>query len=253
MDNLDPPHHDLTFMSPLSEVDAERLVAFLAEDLVGTIVDTGCGWGELLLRTASRAPEARALGLDEDEEALAHGRVLAQERGLGDRVRLVSGDAAAQLPAHADALICIGASQIWATSDAPDRVLDYRSALTALREALEPGGRLVYGEAIWSRPPTTAAAAPLAGRLDEFVDLPTLLELAVEVGFQPILTFEASQNDWDVFESGYAAAYGRWLAAHPADHPDAERVRERAAEQRAGYFDGYRGIMGLAYLALVAD
>lgn len=253
MENLDPPHRDLTFMTPLSEPDADRLVSFLAEGLDGTVVDAGCGWGELLLRTASRAPAARALGLDQDDEALTHGRALADERGLGDRVRLVNGDAKVQFPERADAVICIGASQIWATSDEADRVMDYRSALTALRGSLEPGGRLVYGEAIWSRPPTVAAAAPLAGRLDEFVDLPTLLDLAVEAGFQPMLTFEASQNDWDVFESGYAAAYGRWLASHPPAHPDFEQVRERAAEQRAGYFAGYRGIMGLAYLGLVAD
>lgn len=252
METLDPPHFDLTFMSPLSDSDADRLACFLSDGLDGTVVDAGCGWAELLLRTVARAPAAHGLGVDQDEVSLAHGRTLAKERGLDDRVRLVKGDAKEQLPGHADALICIGASQIWATSDDPDRVMDYRSALTALRESLTPGGRLVYGEGVWSQTPTEAAAAPLAGRLDEFVYLPALLDLAVDVGFQPILTLEAAQNDWDVFESGYAAVYSRWLAAHPTDHPDAEHMRQRAAEQRAAYFGGYRGILGLAYLGLVA-
>jgi hypothetical protein len=63
---------------------------------------------------------------------------------------------------------------------------------------------------------------------------------------------EAGLDEWDVFESGFAAGYARWLASHPADDPDAEEVRELAARQHTAYFGGYRGILGLAYLHLVA-
>jgi hypothetical protein len=43
-----------------------------------------------------------------------------------------------------------------------------------------------------------------------------------------------------------------WRADHDADHPDADEVRDRAARQLAGYFAGYRGVLGMAYLGLVA-
>jgi hypothetical protein len=36
------------------------------------------------------------------------------------------------------------------------------------------------------------------------------------------------------------------------DHPNAQRVRERAQAQGFAYFQGYRGVLGMAYLALVA-
>ena len=130
--------------------------------------------------------------------------------------------------------------------------LPYAAALAALRSLVPRGGRVVYGDGIWSRPPTPAAVAPLAGRDDEFRTLGEVAELAVEAGFAPLAVHEASLDEWDVFESGYAAGYARWLAEHDTDDPEADEVRELAERQRAAYFSGYRGILGLGYLELLA-
>ncbi len=126
------------------------------------------------------------------------------------------------------------------------------SRLSALRALVPRGGRVLYGESIWSQPPTPAATAPLAGRDDEYVTLPELLELTVARGFAPLQVHEATQDEWDHFESGYSARYARWLAHHDTDHPERGEVLQRAAQQRSAYFRGYRGILGLAYLGLVA-
>lgn len=249
---LAPPHADLTFMTPLSEQRADRLVAALADGLTGTVADVGCGWAELLLRVVAAAPDTRGLGIDLDADAINHGRSLATARGLADRVQLVAGDVREELPEQADAVICIGASQIWGPPVEEAQPLGYTAALDALRSLVPVGGRVLYGEGIWSAPPTEAAAAPLAGRLDEFVTLPELVELTVAAGFQPVQFHEATVDEWDEFESGFTAAYTRWLATHPADHPDAAEVRVRAARQRASYLSGYRGVLGMAYLVLVA-
>jgi hypothetical protein len=159
---------------------------------------------------------------------------------------------ARELTGTADAMLCIGASQIWGAQTEDLLPLDYAAALAALRRLLSRGGRLVYGEGIWSRPPTPEATAPLAGLDDEYVDPRTLLDLAVDHGFAVVAAHEASLDEWDTFESGFTAGYAHWLAEHPADHPDADRVRELAARQRASYLGGYRGVLGLAYLQLVA-
>ena len=128
----------------------------------------------------------------------------------------------------------------------------YAAALTALRSLVRRGDRVVYGDGIWTRPPTRAAVAPLAGRDDEFVTLGELADLAVAAGFAPLAVHEASLDEWDVFESGYAAGYARWLAEHPADHPETDEVGALAERQRAAYFAGYRGVLGLGYLELLA-
>lgn len=252
---LAQPFEDLTFMTPLSEERCDELVGFVAEDLRGTVLDVGCGWAELLLRVVAAAPDARGVGVDIDSASIEHGRRLLDQRGLAERVTLTCGDAKDHAPDRADAVVCIGASQVWGPpveDDSYNEPLDYASALGAIRSLVPRGARVIYGEGIWSRPPTAAAVAPLAGRLDEFVSLAELVEIVVAQGFMPVTVHQASVDEWDHFESGYSACYASWIAEHPPDHPDATEVRARAARQRAGYFDGYRGVMGMAYLALLA-
>jgi len=126
------------------------------------------------------------------------------------------------------------------------------AALRALRALVPRGARVVYGEGVWSRPATSEAAAPLGGRLDEFATLAQLTELVVDHGFMPIAVHEANLDEWDEFESGYSACFAAWLAEHDTDDPDAGEVRNRAARQRGGYLSGYRGVLGMAYFALIA-
>ena len=250
---MPPPYEDLVFMAPLSAQRADALIRHLARDLRGgTVLDLGCGWAELLLRTVSAAADARGVGVDTDARAIAHGRLLAEQRGLADRVTLIHGDVKTEAPGQAEALICIGASQIWRSPVADRQPMDYVSALKALRAKVSPGAPVVYGEGIWSSPPTQQAADPLSGRLDEFTTLPGLLDLAVAQGFMPVAVHEANLDEWDVFESGYSACFARWLAEYGPDHVDAAEISTRAARQRAAYLNGYRGILGLAYLCLVA-
>jgi SAM-dependent methyltransferase len=249
---LAQPYEDLTFMTPLSERRAEKFVRFLADGLHGVVLDIGCGWAELLLRVLTAAPGAHGVGIDLDEPSIEHGRDLAAVRGVLDRVSLIAGDAKAHAPGQADAVLCIGASQVWGPPVENKQPLNYGTALAAIRALVPRGAAVVYGEGIWSRPPTAAAVAPLSGRLDELVSLTELIELAVAEGFVPVAVHEASIDEWDEFESGYSACYATWLAEHNTGHADAGEVRARAARQRAAYFGGYRGTMGMAYLALRA-
>jgi cyclopropane fatty-acyl-phospholipid synthase-like methyltransferase len=248
---FNPPHVDLTFMAPLSEERAARLVAFFAEGDPGSVLDIGCGWAALLLRVLEALPDAVGEGVDLDAVAVEHGERVAEQRGLADRVDLRVSDAR-DLRGGWDAVICIGASQVWGAPVEEAQPLPYAAALAALRALVPRGGRVVYGDGIWSRPPTTRATAPLSGREDEFHSLGEVADLAVAAGFAPLSVHEASPDEWDVFESGYAAGYARWLAEHDPDDPDAEEVRELAARQRSAYYAGYRGVLGLGYFELLA-
>lgn len=250
--SLTQPYDDLMFMTPLSEQRAERLVRFVGDDLHGTVLDIGCGWAELLLRVVAAAPDARGVGVDIHAGSIEHARRLAEQRGLTSRVTLICGDAKDRAPERADAVVCIGASQVWGPPTEANEPLDYTGALTAIRSKVSRGARIVYGEAVWSRTPTPAAVAPLAGRLDELVHLAELVEIAVAQGLMPVEVHEASLDEWDEFESGYSARYATWLAENGPEHPAAAEVHAMAARQRAGYLGGYRGVMGMAYLVLIA-
>lgn len=251
---LAPLHEDLVFLSPLSEERAARLVDWLAQGLPagGTLLDVGCGWGELSLRVAAAAPRARVVGIDLLEQSLEVARRRARDRGLDARTEYLAGDGATTGPHEVDALVAVGASQAWGPDVEEAQPLPYAAALSGMRDRVRRGARVVYGEAVWSRPPTPEATAPLSGRDDELVALPELLDLVVEHGFVPVVVQEATQEEWDAFESGFTARYATWLATHDPDHPGAAEVRARAQQQRDAYYRGYRGILGLAYLQLLA-
>lgn len=251
--DLDPLYEHLSFEAPLSEARAARLIDFLARGPRETVVDVGCGWGELLLRVVAASPHLHGIGVDTSAEAIARARRAADERGLAGRSTLIVGDAKSDSPRNAGSAICIGASQAWAAdSTARDLPLDYGRALRSLRNLVSRQGRVVYGEAVWSSPPTAEAIAPLAGRVDEFVSLADLVEIAVSCGLMPVAFHEATQDEWDLFESGYSAHYATWLAGHAPDHPDAPEVRSLARRQRMANLSGYRGVLGMAYLELIA-
>jgi hypothetical protein len=251
---LPPLHEDLVFLSPLSEERATGFVDWLARGLPAdaTMLDVGCGWAELSLRVAAAAPRARVVGVDLDEQSLEVARRRARERHLDDRTQFLPGDGAITGPDEVDVLVAIGASQVWGQESEEMQPLPYAAALSGIRDRVRRGARVLYGDGVWSRSPTQEATAPLAGRDDEFVRLPELVDLAVEHGFVPVAVQEASQDEWDAFESGFTARYATWLGTHEPDHPDADEARDRARRQRDAYFRGYRGILGLAYLQLLA-
>ncbi len=247
---LPPLHESLTWLTPLSEERAAGLVGFLAEPPPAQVLDLGCGWGELLLRFLTAAPQARGHGVDSASGSISRAVEQARARGLAERVELevAAGRDADLTPA--DAVICIGASQIWGPPVEAAQPLDYAAALRALRGLVRPGGRLVYGESIWSAPPHPAATAPLSGRDDEFVTLEALVQLTRDAGFDVLRADEADLDEWDTFEAGFRDRFARWLATHDEDHPAAPEIRRRHEQQRAAYEEGYRGVLGMAYLCL---
>ena len=242
----------LEFMSPLSSERAAKLVRFASTHASGTVVDIGCGWAALLTRLLEANASIHGLGLDLNDNGFAHAIQIAKARGVADRLELVSGDAKSNLPVSAHGAICIGASQVWKKSADRDGPLEYVEALSALRSLVITGSPVIYGEAIWSTEPTFAAAAPLAGRLDEFISIPELLEIAWNSGFSIVEAHEANQDEWDHFESGYTARYAVWLANNPQDHPQYKEILKKALHQRDAYFRGYRGVLGMAYLCMLA-
>ncbi|MFE1381565.1 SAM-dependent methyltransferase [Streptomyces sp. NPDC058740] len=236
----------LTFHGPLSEARAVRLVQRLAAASPGTVLDIGCGRGELLLRVLDAVPGARGAGIDIDGAELALGRKLAAERGLDDRVVYVEESAVGTAHGPADAVLCLGAGQ--ALCGEP---YDVAVVLRELRRLVRPGGRVVLGEGFWERTPTDDELASMwpGAQAGDHLSLAGLVGLAIEAGFRPLWTETASREEWEEFESGYRHDAELWLAAHP-HHPGAADTRERVDRQRSAWL-GYRSLLGIAYLTLV--
>ena len=237
---LTPLHDDLLFHGPLSSDRADLLVRSLGPLAGQHVVDLGCGWAELLLRTV--AAGATGHGVDQDAEAIAHGQKLALDRGLADRVTLSVGDAGSW-SGSADVLIVNGATQVFG-GDPLDHTAN---TLAAGRRILRPRGRLLLGEGFWEREPTPAQLAVMPIPLEQYGSVASLVDLAFEHGYRLLWLSQASQDEWDEFESGHALVYERRLAEHPTD----TAVLERSDRQRTWRLKGWRGVLGMVYLTLV--
>ncbi|WP_081236443.1 SAM-dependent methyltransferase [Streptomyces viridosporus] len=245
---LPPRLTRLTFHGPLSEARADRMVGRLAGTAPRTVLDIGCGWGELMLRVLAAVPGATGTGLDLNADDLARGRRNAERRELADRVAFLEESAQDTSRGPADLVLCVGSSQALGPVEPPRHL---PRALASLRRLVGDGGRVLLGEGFWQRTPTAAELSGMwpGARADDHPDLATLLDLAVAAGFRPEWTETASPDEWEEFESAYRADAEVWLADH-GDHPLAAETRERLDRHRARWMS-YRGVLGLAYLTLV--
>jgi len=247
--DLPPSLTRLAFHGPLSQARAERLTARLTRPSPGTVLDIGCGWGELMLGILRAVPGATGVGLDTDEGDLARGRDNARARGLSERVTFIRESAIGTTRGPADLVLCVGASHALSEAQPPAHTV---AALQELRRLVTPGGRVLLGEGFWERPPASAELAAMWPGMSagEFRDLAGLVDVTVEAGFRPAWIEVATREEWDDFESGYQCDEEEWLAAH-GDHPRAASIREQLDQHRSCWLRGYRGILGLAYLTLV--
>lgn len=225
--------------TPLSEAHAARLVARLEVGRRHTVLDLGCGWGELLLRVVGGtdpAHPATGIGVDTDASLLERGRAAAVHRGLADRVTFVQ-EGAEAWRAPADRVLCIGSAHAWGGA---------RQALPALARLVAPGGRLLFGDGVWASPPTDAARE-LFG--DAVLPRPEMQRLIAAAGWRVLARSVAGLDEWDEFEDAWRAGREQWRLAHAGD-PRAAAVAAELAERLTEYVDVYRGVLGFTYLVL---
>ena len=224
--------------TPLSEAHAEMLLDRLELPGSGSILDLGCGWGELLVRAVSAARDSRVTGIGVDTYGpdLERGRSAAAGRGLEDRVTFVEASAVGW-DKPADRVLCIGATHAWGGSV---------GAITALSEMVKPDGMLLLGDGFWAREPSNAATEIFG---EDVMPLADLVRRAHSAGWQIRHLSEADQSEWDEFETTWRLGRHRWLAAHP-DAPEAAKLRAELEQSLLEYLDVYRGVLGYCYLVL---
>jgi SAM-dependent methyltransferase len=221
-------HSGMPFANPMSEAAVDAAIAALPLPSDPVVLDTGCGDGEILLRTLRAHAPARGVGIDLDADAIAE----ANERALGLPARFELRDAAT-VEGWFDAAINVGASH--AHGGFPD-------ALMALK-ALAPV--VIYGEGYWQKPPSPAFLDALGGAtVDELSDLDGLRAEIRDAGFDIAHESLATEPDW--------ARYEETLAANAEDHgtPDTVAYARRIRHRRA--LRGGTDTLGFALLVLEA-
>jgi cyclopropane fatty-acyl-phospholipid synthase-like methyltransferase len=220
-------HAKLEFNAPLSEERVDGLLRLLALAPGRHVLDLGCGWGELLLRIVAAHPASTGTGVDTDRRALDRARRAAAARSLYERVEFVEADLTT-FDDRGDLVLCVGAAHAWGGAAA---------ALRDLHERVEHGGTLLFADGFWERPPGEDARR-LFGELPVF---DALLQVAQAARFTIDQAERSTQDEWDAFEESWRA--GMEAAEDPA-------VRLAAVERERDYRNGYRGVLGFAWLVL---
>ena len=105
------------------------------------LLDVACGSGGPTIYLASQSG-CRALGVDNNAEAVAHGTRLSERMGLAPQVEFAQIDADGPLPlpdASFEAVICL---------DAINHFTDRQRALAEWARVLRPGGRLLFTDCV---------------------------------------------------------------------------------------------------------
>ncbi len=229
-------HPQLAWNTPLSASHADRLLENLRLTEADRVVDLGCGRGELLLRAVADVPGLIGEGVELDYSNVERARSAAVARGLADRVTFTEQDLR-NYRRTAGRVICIGADHVWG-GPVP--------ALSSLQARVEPSGRLLFGGGFWSRSPSPEL-------VEMFGDLPATLEAllaaSVSAGWKVDYHDIADLREWDDFET----AWNRDLEDISRREPSTVRGQQAdriARQRREEYYNGYRGVLGFAYLIL---
>jgi SAM-dependent methyltransferase len=213
----------------MSEAAVDAAIMALPLPTDPLVVDTGCGSGEVLLRTLRAYGSAHGLGVDLDPDAIAEARRHAD--GLPARFEVRD---AATVEGRFDAVINVASSHAHG---------GFPGALAALR-ALGPV--VMYGEGFWRRSPSADFLAALGGAtVDELSDLDGLHAAIGEAGFDIVHESLATDRDWAHYEEMLAATAER--NGTPATLAYARRIRERRA------LAGGTSTLGFALLILTRD
>jgi SAM-dependent methyltransferase len=122
-----------TFDGDGTREDLDHYVAITGELGADSVVDVGCGTGNLAVRLA--AGGRRVVGVDPAEASLQ----VARSKPGADAVTWIHGDATALPPLAADLALMTGnVAQVFVTDD------DWAQTLDAVGSALRPGGHLVF-------------------------------------------------------------------------------------------------------------
>jgi SAM-dependent methyltransferase len=175
-------HGDLELLNPLPSERLDEVLDVLALEPGATVLDLGCGKGELLRRVAARY-EIDGLGVDISAEYIEQA-----QRGAPKGLRFEQRD---MNDVEGEFHLAISHAAGWGRTD---------TTLGKLAGLTRPGGQVLLGEGYWRGEPTDEYLAALGAERDELRTYGGTLELAEELGLVPLYAVTASEQDWDRYE-----------------------------------------------------
>jgi ubiquinone/menaquinone biosynthesis C-methylase UbiE len=227
-------HH---FSSPVSVETLDRVLAVSGIVHGWRVIDVGCGPAAMAAHLAEHygvrveAVDRSAIMLD-----LAKGRMTGAAKTHVSFHQAESMDYLAEAQ-PCDLLMAVGCGVLVPGAE------DNAAQLKALAAAVKPGGRILWGETFWRKPPSDrfrAATGPVAALYASHAEYVAAGEAA---GLTPLYAAVSSDQEWDEYAWRYSTAIEAYAAAHP-DAPESPAMRARIAGWRQLYLAEGRETLG---------
>lgn len=227
-------HRDHGIMNPLSSEALDRVLDLAAIPQGASVLDIGCGKGELLLRLARRGAGA-CIGVEASPYTAAEAR---ERAGSEPRITLVEQDAATYTAPEGsyDFTACVGASWIFS---------GHRGTLRALSAWTRPGGIVLVGEPFWRTSPDPRYLALQSLTEEQFGTHASNAADGRDAGLLLLYATAASGSDWDWYEGQQWRAAEEWSRENPEDSDVPELLR-MVRENSDAYLKWGRDSLGFA-------
>jgi SAM-dependent methyltransferase len=226
---------------PMARIDAAVALADISAG--ARALDIGCGNAAVSVRLAERfGLRVTAVEADPAMAELAADRIAASPSKGAIVLHRGYSDAALAAGSPFDLIVALGT-----TEPVGGGVRDPGGMLKGLREHLAPGGRLLWGDLVWTaEPPEPLRRIVEMNNL--YADDAGWRAAAHAAGLDVLSGQVSSQAEWDAYADRMLDAVQTWIAAH-SDHPDAAALTARAGQVRM-MMDFGRGFMGFGLYLL---
>ncbi|MFC4148737.1 SAM-dependent methyltransferase [Micromonospora mangrovi] len=234
---------DLRILNPIDAPKLATLGRAVKLRPGSSLLDLCSGKGELLC-TWARDHGVVGTGVDLSTAFTAAARERAAELGVADQVRFVHADAAAYVcDEPVDVAACVGAT--WIGGGVP-------GTLEILERSLRPGGMLLVGEPYWriDPPDQETVEGCHATTREDFHDLPGLVRLFQDEGWDLVEMVLADQDSWDRYAAAHWLNLRRWLDTNPDDEL-APQLRRELTEDPLRHVRHRREHLGWGVFALL--
>jgi len=232
----------LLFNNPLSSDKADRLISLLNTPASATVLDVGCGDGELLIRVVE-ASNATGLGIDNSASCVANARENAAGRIPEGLCEFRESDIRSEEfeDATFDLAICVGATHAFGTGDNA-----YPNAIQTLSRLVRPGGLILIGEGYWKQSPAPAYVDLIGQPVGVYHSHEENISYAESEGLVTLYATVSNDDEWDHFEWSHQMRVERQAALNPSDRELAKKLKRRR-QWLDGYLRWGRTTMGFGF------
>lgn len=205
-----------------------------------SVLDVGCGSGEVLIRLHERF-SMPGVGIDLSGEQIHQARQRGEGRVDGAAVRFLQADARTfdAAPESVDLALCLGSTHAFGLGSGA-----YGSALEQLRKWVVPGGLILVGEPYLEHPAVPEYRAVIGDFPPDDRTHAANVGIGRDLGLIPLAAWTASLDEWDEFEWGHQRNIERVAATAGEAAPERTGPLPRRRQWMEAYLQWGRKTLG---------